>query len=109
MSSVVKNLAAVADAPLTGHTLSFLSQLLADRENQERLFVVAHRYTGDHWSTTVYDVQNHHLYRAMHPKSVRSWLQAIARERGNIKVLKDQECMRLQVYEDERVSRATWF
>lgn len=108
MPVIVKNLAAVADAPLSTHTLPFVSQFLLDRANSAKLFVVAHRWTNGQYSTTVYDVLGHRLYRAMHPKSVRSWLQEIARERGNIRVLKTNEAMHLQIYEDDRITVPTF-
>ena len=105
---IVKNLAAVADAPLTTHSLAFISQLLAAGSNSATPYVVAHRWTGSTWSTTVYDAAAHRLYRATHGKSVRSWLRAIAAERKNIQVLKNDEIMHLQIVEDERATAVAW-
>lgn len=111
MAMVVKNLAAVKDATLSAHSLSYISKLLSAAENSQRPFVVAHRHTGvgpTGYSTTVFDVLSYHLYRAVHPVSVRGWLEAITAERANLKLLANDEVMHLQVLEDERADSVAW-
>lgn len=108
MSNVLKNLAAVADAPLTTHALAFVLRYLSNPQNAERPLVVAHRYTGSTWSTTVYDVTSHRLYRTTTRKSIRSCLHALADECANIRVLREDEVLRLEIVEDARVT-ATQF
>lgn len=108
MSNVLKNLASVADAPLTTHALAFVLRYLANPQNAERPLVVAHRYTGSAWSTTVYDVVGHHLYRTTTRKSIRSCLHALADECANIRVLGTNEVMQLEIIEDKRVAHATF-
>jgi hypothetical protein len=108
MTNIVKNLAAVKDAPISTHTLTHISLLLAAAENRNRPLIVAHRHTGEAYSTTVYDVIAHRLYRAMHPCSVRSWLVAITKERANVRFLGNSEILHLQVVEDKRVTAPTF-
>ena len=108
MPSVVKNLACVCDAPLTSHSLGFITVMLAAAANSAIPFVVAHRWTGDTYSTTVYDAAAHHLYRATHQASIRGWLNAIAAERQNIKVLGDKEVLKLRFIEDPSAEAIGW-
>lgn len=108
MPSVVKNLAAVCNAPLTTHPLCFILVMLAAAANSRTPFVVAHRYTGDTYSTTVYDPVARRLYRATHPVSIRGCLNAIASERANVKVLGDKEVMKLRVIEDPSAEAISW-
>jgi hypothetical protein len=105
MSNIIKNLAAVADAPLSTHSLAYISRMLCSAENRDRLFIVAHGHSGEKYSTTVYDVLAHHLYRAVHPTSIGSWIKAVSQENKSIQFLKKNEILRLQIVEDKRVER----
>jgi hypothetical protein len=108
MPVIVKNLAAVADAPLTTHKWTFITVMLGAAANSHIPFVVAHRWTGDTYSTTVYDAAAHRLYRATHPRGMRGFLKAIASERRNVKLLKSDEVLCLRVVDGREADRAGW-
>lgn len=101
MPVVLKNLAAVADAPVTTHTRAFISRRLLDAASP---LVVANRYTGRTWTTTIYDVLAHRMYRCSTPHSIRNWLEAIAEECSHIRLLAADEILQLEIVEDKRIS-----
>jgi hypothetical protein len=104
MKSVVKNLAAVKDAPGSEHSMPFITKLLSATENSARLLVVVHRWTGHHHSTTVYDPIAHRLYRVQHGYSILGWLKEIVACRENLLLLGKDEILHLQVVEDKRIT-----
>jgi len=109
MPMPVKNFAAVKDAEVTQHTLAFVSRMLAAAENQATChFIVAHKWTGDAYTLQVYHFEAHHIYQAGCPRSIRGWLESIAKERKNLKLLNTNEVFRLQVVEDRDATAVGW-
>lgn len=91
---IVKNLAAVADAPIVDLPLLALTPKLAtSRGSDEQFYVVVSKQTKPLNSTTVYDANAHIIYRATHKHGMRCYLREVAQENPAIWLLEPGECL----------------
>lgn len=91
--NVAKNLRAALEAGATLEKVDLVSLLDRLFRTKTQHIVVSKRTKDRTYSTTVYDVENNKILRAIHRGGIRSLLEAITRQNKKVKHLKDDKML----------------